>query len=102
MAKPKYDFIIEAVHYGNGHIAWARGYRRRFVHYSDWEIHPRETIIQWLREGKRIAVGRRRPLQGNEFDILDEVVLVHRQGQPFLTTRKRPQAQRELEGTPIL
>ena len=102
MAKPKYDFIIEAVHYGNGTIVWARGYRRRFFHYSDREIHSRDEILRWLQEGRRIAVGRRRPLEGNTFDIEDEVALTVREGRPFLVRKKQTSLDRELDGVPVL
>lgn len=102
MGKPKYDFIIEAVHYDNGHIAWVRGYRRLLFHYSDWEIHSREEIIRWLQEGRRIAVGRRRPLEGNSFDIEDEVGLTVRDGKPFLVRKKQSSLDRELDGVPVL
>ncbi len=102
MAKPKFDFIIEAVHRENGQVAWVRGYRRRFVHYSDVEIVPRETLIRWLHQGRRIAIGRRRPLHGNEFDIHATVGLTWREGRPWLINETRPDGPRELEGVPEL
>ncbi len=100
MSKPKYEFIIEAVHRENGRVAWVRGYRRRFVHYSDREILSRGELIRWLVEGKAVAVGQRRPLMGNDFDIQDEVVLLFREGKPWLGTASNPQGERELEGVP--
>ena len=100
MSKPKYDFIIEAVHRENGRVAWVRGYRRRYVHYSDREILPREELLRWLSQGKAVAVGTRRPYLGNEFDIQAEVVLLFREGRPWLATTRNPEGERELEGVP--
>ncbi len=100
MGKPKYDFIIEAVHRENGRVAWARGYRRRFVHYSDVEILPRETLVKWLAEGKRVAVGRRRRLMGNTFEIQGDVALILREGKPWLINEASPEGPQELDGVP--
>ncbi len=100
MGRPKYDFIIEAVHRENGRVAWVRGYRRRFVHYSDVEILPRETLLQWLAEGKSVAVGQRRPLLGNTFEIQGNVGLILRDGEPWIINEASPDSPQELGGVP--
>jgi len=39
MAKPKYDTVVEAVHYQpDGQVAWVRAYQRRGPTFTDWMI----------------------------------------------------------------
>ncbi len=100
-----FDIILEAVHYGpDGRtIAWARGYERLFSHYTDRRIFTRQDLIRALRQGKRIAVGQRRPLMGNQFAIQGEVVLAPHGSDLWLVTKGTPQdAPRELAGVPHL
>ncbi len=100
-----YDIILEAVHYGpDGQtIAWARGYERIFSHYSDRRLYTRHDLIRALRQGKRIAVGQRKPYLGNQFTIQGEVTLSPHGNDLWLVLKGSEQeAQRELMGTPVL
>ncbi|NPA30621.1 MAG: hypothetical protein GXO37_01320, partial [Chloroflexi bacterium] len=100
-----YDIILEAVHYGpdGKTIEWARGYERIFSHYTDRRIFTRQDLIRALRQGKRIAVGRRKPLMGNQFDILGEVTLAPHGNDLWLVLKDTaPDAPRELWGVPQL
>ena len=100
-----YDIILEAVHYGpDGQtIEWARGYERLFSHYTDRRLYTRQDLIRALRQGKRIAVGQRKPLMGNQFDIQGEVTLAPHGNDLWLVLKERgTEAARELDGTPVL
>ncbi len=100
-----YDIVLEAVHYGpDGRtIEWARGYERLFSHYSDRRIFTRQDLIRALRQGKRIAVGQRKPQMGNQFDIQGTVTLAPHGSDLWLTIQgATPEAERELAGVPQL
>ncbi len=100
-----YDIILEAVHYApdGKTIAWARGYERLFSHYTDRRIFSRADLIRALRQGKRIAVGQRKPLLGNQFDIQGEVVLAPHGSDLWLMMKgAEREAPRELAGVPHL
>ena len=61
MAK-KFDGVIEAVRYNpDGQIALVRGYELRGVTYSDRVLLDRNTLVERLKEGKKI---HDRPTQG--------------------------------------
>jgi len=100
-----YDIVLEAVHYGpdGKTIEWARGYERIFSHYTDRRIFTRQDLLRALRQGKRIAVGRRKPLMGNQFDILGEVTLLPYGNDLWLVLQGATyETPRELDGAPRL
>lgn len=83
MARRQPDFVIEAVHYtSDGSIAWVRGYERRGKAYSDLIKLSREALIQRLRAGQRMVIGRRKPYWGHTFEGANVVRLVEQNGQP--------------------
>jgi hypothetical protein len=69
MAK-KTDCIIETVRYApDGKIDMVRAYERRGAAFSDHFLLARTELVARLRQGKRFAVGVRRPYMGGQFDI---------------------------------
>lgn len=69
MAGAKLDGVVEAVRYTpEGRIATVRAYERRGVVWSDHILLDRKTLLERLRQGKRFAVGRRKPFLGGQFE----------------------------------
>lgn len=70
MGKPRFDFVIEAVHYtGGGQIAWVRGFERRGPTFSDRVILERAELISRLKGGDRIMTGQRVPYMAGTFEV---------------------------------
>lgn len=77
MAKPQYDGIVAAVHYGpDDEIAWVRVYERRGPTFSDRVIIQRQDLVQRLKAGKRFFVGNRQPYLASTFEVSHLVRLV--------------------------
>ena len=100
MAKP-YDTVITAVHYNDqGKVEWVRAHLHRWgVVYGDRVILAREAILEQLRQGKRVAVGRRKRFFGNALEI-DFPVRLEKDGEERLV--RSPNDEKELEGAPLL
>ncbi len=72
MAKPKYDTVVEAVHYQpDGQVAWVRAYHRRGPTFSDWMILKRPELVESLKAGKRIVTGKRVAYMAGTFEVGD-------------------------------
>ncbi len=99
MAK-NYDTVITAVHYDvDGKVEWVRAHLRRWgVVYGDAVILAREALLQQLKEGKKVAVGRRKRFFGNSFEI-DFPLGATAGPNPLL---RASGDERELEGAPLL
>ena len=104
MAQKKYDIILEAVRYSpDGSILFARGYQRRGDTYSDIRLFSRDELIQSLKNGKRIGVGKRQPFLASTFEIYEPVTLSKNNDHPILLTRSQTNGSRDyLKGVPIL
>ncbi len=79
--------VIEAVRLGaNGsRVELARGYERRGSVWSDVLLFTREELLDRLRRGARVAVGRMRALPG-DFDIVARVHLRQVDGTDYLAS----------------
>ena len=76
MTKLKIDGLIDAVRYArDGKIELVRLYQRRWSVFSDLTLVPRSQLIDLLKEKKRIAIGNRKQLWGNDFVIKQRVLL---------------------------
>jgi hypothetical protein len=96
----KYDGVIEAVHYKDGHIAQVRMFERRGATWSDRVIVPRDQLLERLQAGKKLVTGRRIEFMGGTFETGAEVQAISRDGRQLLATR--PEAEKdELEGVPL-
>lgn len=103
MARPKYDLVIEAVHYApDGSVDWVRGYERRGATFSDRKVWKREALIEALRQGRRAVVGRRKTYWGNDFEISKTLRLAGSNGGTVLTTRSDQPQRDDLEDLPRL
>jgi hypothetical protein len=103
MAKPKYDGVVEAVHYQpDGQVAWVRAYLRRGPTFSDRILLDRERLIGDLKAGKRYLAGKRIPLMASTFEVSDPLRIVEVDGQEVLVTGDYQVRRDHLEGVPVL
>lgn len=103
MANQKYDGVVEAVHYApNGRVDWVRAYLRRGIAWSDWVIIPRDQLIQEIKSGKRMVVGKRVQYMAGTFDVTIPIQVAGKNGQEVLTTSSATTEQDLLEGMPVL
>jgi len=103
MAKPKYDGVVEAVHYQpDGQVAWVRAYLRRGPTFSDRILLDRERLIGDLKSGKRYLVGKRIPLMASTFDVTNPLRIAEVDGQEVLVTGDLQVRQDRLEGVPVV
>lgn len=73
----KPDVVIEAVRYTlDGQIAFVRAYERRGHVWSDCFLLSRAQLLERLRKGQQVLVGRRRPYLGSSFEFGAPVKLV--------------------------
>ena len=95
----KFDVVIEAVRYKNGKIELVRGYERRGPTFSDRVLLDRKTLLERLKEGKRLVTGQRKAYLASTFEVGKPVKLVGADSRQVVTTL--PAAEHdELEGVP--
>lgn len=103
MAKQKYDGVIEAVHYApDGCIEWVRAYERRGPTFSDYVLLPRQALIERLKAGKRILVGKRLIHLASTFEVTQPVHLVQNDGQEVVVVGEAQDSLDHLEGVPVI
>ena len=103
MAKNKYDGVVEAVHYTpDGQVAWVRAYLRRGFIFSDRTMLDRETLIDTIKSGKRMVVGKRVPLMGANFEVSDAIKIVKQNGGESLAVGEAQPGQDHLAGVPVI
>ncbi|UCH59811.1 MAG: hypothetical protein JSV61_16575 [Anaerolineales bacterium] len=103
MAKPKYDGVVDSVHFKpGGEVAWVRAYERRGSTFSDHVLIDRDTLIQKLKSGKKYVVGRRVPLMASTFEV-DQPLKVVRSGDQDVLAVGDTQADRDrLDDVPVI
>jgi len=103
MFGPKFDGVIEAVHYTpDGQVAWVRVYERSGAAFSDCVILDRAKLVERLKAKKRFVAGRRVPRMAATFDTSVPVRLIREQGREVLITGYLKREQDYLEGIPII
>ena len=103
MAKPKYDGVVEAVHYqSNGRVEWVMAYQRRGATFSDHLMLSRQTLIDHLSAGKRYVVGRRLLYLGGTFEVSKPLRLLQKDGHKILVVGDLQVDQDRLEGVPVI
>jgi hypothetical protein len=102
MANKKYDGVIEAVHYApDGKVDWVRAYLRRGAIWSDRVIIHRQELIDEIKSGRSVMLGKRIEFLAGTFEVSSQVKVGGAAGQEFLTTSST--ADRDtLEGAPVL
>ncbi len=103
MAKPKFDGVVEAVHYKpDGQVGWVRVYKRRGSAFSDRILLNRDKLIEELKSGKHYVSGKRIPLMAGTFEVSGSVNVVQNNGSEVLVTDDLQSKQDRLEGVPII
>ncbi len=103
MAKPNYDIVVEAAHYGpDGSLQWVRAYERRGPAFSDIRLLPREVLIDRMKSGARVIAGQRRKYLAGTFDIISPIRLLNLNSKEVLVTGERTADQDSLEGVPAV
>jgi len=74
MAK-KPDVVVEAVRYSDGRIGLVRGFERRGATYSDRLLIDRADLVERLKKGKRVVLGRRKQYMASTFEAGSPVFL---------------------------
>jgi hypothetical protein len=103
MAKPKYDGVIEAVHYHpDGKVAWVRVYERRGATFSDRMIVDRPTLIERMKAGRKYMAGKRVPLMAATFETSTPVHFHPNSNGGSLVTGDRNPGRDDLAGVHIV
>jgi hypothetical protein len=101
MARAKFDFVVEAVHYApDGQIDWVRGFERRGPAFSDRIILGRQDLISRLKGGKRIMTGRRVPQMAGTFEVGSPVQIEQLNGEEYVISGERSGKGDHLQGVP--
>jgi hypothetical protein len=103
MARPKFDGVVEAVHYkADGQVEWVRAYLRRGATYSDRILLDRQTLLEHLKSGKRIVAGQRVPLMASTFEVSKPLRFIPQNGRDILVVDDIQANQDCLEGVPVI
>jgi hypothetical protein len=101
--KKPYDGVVVAARYKpQGEIDWVRAFVRHGFVFSDRMDLDRETLIKFLREGKKFKTGERIAYQGNDFRVRDDIQLVGSDSDFKIVAGKASKDQDSLENIPII
>jgi len=102
MSRPKFDAVIEAVHYApDGKIALARIYERRGATWSDHILLDRQDLVERLRRGKHFVTGRRKEYWASTFEVGETVQYLARGEKGMITTNDQADEKDSLAGVPV-
>ena len=103
MAKPKYDGVVQAVHYQpDGQVDWVRVYLRRGPTFSDYVLLTRQTLLEHLKSGQRYWVGQRIPLLAGTFEVTEPLHVVTKDGREALVVGEETSGRDHLRGVPVI
>jgi len=103
MANKKFDGVIEAVHYSpDGRVDWVRVYLRRGPTWSDRVILKRQELIDEIKSGKQMMIGKRVEFMAGTFEVTAPVLVAGPAGKEVLVASSAHTDCDNLEGTPLL
>jgi hypothetical protein len=103
MAKPKFDGVVEAVHYKpDGQVDWVRTFLRRGPTFSDYIILDRQTLVEHLKSGKKYMAGRRIPQLASTFEVTTPLRVIQNAGRDVLVTGDIQSDQDKLADVPVI
>ncbi|MDD5467149.1 MAG: hypothetical protein PHS96_05035 [Anaerolineales bacterium] len=103
MAKAKFDVVIEAVHQKSSReIAWVRAYERRGPTFSDHVLLSRQEVVDRLKQGKKIVVGKRLPQLASTFEVTHPVRLAGEPGAEALVVGEGDAEHDRMDGVPLI
>ena len=102
MRRPKFDAVIEAVHYApDGKIALARIYERRGATWSDRILLDRRDLVARLELGKQFVTGQRKVFWASTFEVGEAVQYLARGERGVITTSGQAAEKDLLAGVPV-
>jgi hypothetical protein len=102
MKRPKFDAVVEAVHYApDGKIALARIYERRGATWSDRILLDRWDLVARLKRGKQFVTGQRKVFWGSTFEVGEAVQYLARGERGVITTSDQASEKDLLAGVPV-
>lgn len=102
MAKPKYDAVLQAVHYtSNGQVDWVRTFQRRGPIWSDYVLLNRQELVNELKSGKVYVTGRRIQYMAGTFEV-EEPVRLLTNGSERVVVGDKDSGRDYLKGVPII
>lgn len=102
MRRPKFDAVIEAVHYApDGKIALARIYERRGATWSDRILLDRRDLVARLKRGKQFVTGQRKVFWASTFEVGEAVQYLARGERGVITTSDQAAENDLLADTPV-
>jgi hypothetical protein len=103
MADEKYDGVVEAVHLTpDGQVDWVRAYLRRGPTWSDRIILRRKDLIDEIKAGRKMVLGRRVEYMAGTFEVSKSVKVGGDDGQEFLFTTYSKDRRDHMEGAPVI
>lgn len=103
MAKPKYDGVVQAVRYDDqGQVLWVRAFLRRGQIWSDHIMLERDALIEQIKSGKQIVVGKRIPYLGATFETTEPIKLVKTNSHEVIVSGDTQAKSDLLEGVPLI
>jgi len=103
MAKPKFDGIVEAVHYKpDGQVKWVRAYLRLGPTFSDRLLIDRQELVDQLKAGKSFLAGKRIERMASTLETSVPLRLVQKDGRDILVTGETQSDRDRLEGVPLV
>jgi hypothetical protein len=103
MAKPKYDGVIEAVHYDDqGQVSWVRGFLRRGPIWSDYVRLDRQELIDKINSGMRLMTGERIHYYGGTFETSDQLKVIKVNQHEILVAGDNGAKSDDLRGVPLI
>jgi hypothetical protein len=103
MANQKYDGVIEAVHYTpDGQVDWVRAYLRRGPTWSDRIIMRRQDLIDEIKSGKRMMLGKRVQYMAGTFEVSKSIKIGGSDSQEYLFSAYSSTKRDFLEGAPVI
>lgn len=98
--KPEY-ILLHARYAPDGRELQTVRFVRHFGYFTwDWQLMDRATLVELLRQGRRVHVGWPTEVV-NQYRSGPPVELVRADGQEFIRTDRKSEAQDRLEGAPI-
>jgi hypothetical protein len=103
MARPKFDGVVESVHYKeDGQVAWVRAFLRRGPTWSDRILLDRKTLLEQIKAGKRFVAGKRVPLLGGTFETSVLLKIQETDSQEVIVVGDSLAGRDDLGGVPLL
>jgi len=102
--KKPYDGVVVAVRYNpQGEIDWVRAFERHGFVFSDRVNLNRQALVSRLQAGKHFKTGERKPYQGSDFEVHEDIRLIEKNGSNVIVSGQGSSEERDmLKGLPII